>query len=48
MFLSDKMESSFISQIVMVLTNDHTEIPDSHTFAIDELFDLYVDQHGLQ
>lgn len=48
MSLSNKMESSFISQIVTVLTNDHKEIPDSHTFAIDELFDLYVDQFGLQ
>lgn len=47
MSLSNKMESSFISQIVTVLTNDHREMPDSHTFAIDELFDLYVDQHGL-
>lgn len=47
MAMSEKMEKSMASQIVNALTNDHTTKPDSHTFAIDELFDLYNGQHGL-
>lgn len=45
---SNKLEDSFVSKLVNVLTNDHVTKPDACTFAIDELFDLYVDCFGLK
>jgi hypothetical protein len=45
---SNKFEDSFITELVNVLTNDHVTLPDAHTFAIDEMFDLYVDRFGLK
>lgn len=45
---SNKLEDSFVSKLVNVLANDHVTTPDAHTFAIDELFDLYVDRFGLK